>query len=249
LAVEEHFYLVLPPVLIFLRWRRGGGADPFRPILYAFAVVAAVGLWLRWEQAGRAPYSHKTHLFPTHLRLDALWFGVAIAYLHHFRRESLAGWTRRWERVWVLAAVLLMVPPFVFRLEDNFFLPTAGFSCLYLAGGLLICVLLENPLPRNRLVRLVAWIGFYSYSIYLWHFFVLRVTCGKWMGAEIAGRPPWGLYLLYLAGSVLTGVLMAKVVECPFLALRDRLFPSRSGPGEQEVPKSSSCALTEAQTS
>ncbi len=249
LAVEEHFYLLLPLVLILLRSRRGGEADPFRAVLPIFAVVAAVTLWLRCDQAIRLPYSHKTHLFPTHLRLDALSFGVAIAYLHHFRREVLAGWIRGRERLLGLLAVLLMVPPFVLRLEDSYFLPTIGLSCLYLAGGLLTCVWLQRPLPRNYVVRLIAWIGFYSYSIYLWHFFVLRVLAVKWSNSWNPDNGPWILCLVYLFSSVLTGVFMAKAVECPLLSLRERLFPSRARAKELQRPDSSGSVVTAARAS
>jgi hypothetical protein len=36
--------------------------------------------------------------------------------------------------------------------------------------------------------------------------------------------------LLYFAGSVVLGVAMAKLVEIPFLKVRDAYFPSRSIP-------------------
>jgi hypothetical protein len=35
--------------------------------------------------------------------------------------------------------------------------------------------------------------------------------------------------LVYLAGSVAFGILMANLTEYPVLRIRDRLFPSRSG--------------------
>lgn len=238
LAVEEHFYLLLPLVLILLTARRKGATDPFQPVLITFAVVAAVSLLLRWHQARLIPFSYMTHILATHLRLDGLWFGVAIAYLYHFQRETLLVSIRGRERLMMLVAVVLMVPPFVLYLEESFFLPTLGLSCLYVAGGLLICVWLSRPLPPNLIVRFIAWIGYYSYSIYLWHFFVQRAVFAKWSNSGSLEQPPWSVYLLYVLASVLTGVFMAKVIEYPFLALRDRLVPTRAPLVEPQHPDS-----------
>ena len=69
-----------------------------------------------------------------------------------------------------------------------------------------------------------------TYGVYLWHipvrFFGLAWVPRDW--------PPAASILIYFALSIAVGVLAAKLVETPFLALRDRLFPTRSQP--QPVP-------------
>src|SRR5436305_13913238 len=107
LAVEEHFYLGLPIVLLVLA---NGGAclrrlsirlrgqiptlarkshDPFR-LLVPFAALVFVGLPIaRCVHAWDLPYRHSTHLFPTHLRVDALLAGLLLAYAFHYHRSSL----------------------------------------------------------------------------------------------------------------------------------------------------------------
>jgi peptidoglycan/LPS O-acetylase OafA/YrhL len=64
-------------------------------------------------------------------------------------------------------------------------------------------------------VRPLAKIGYYSYSIYLWHGWVCRL---------LPRTTLIGLLGCILA-AVLLGALMGKVIEYPALALRDRLFP------------------------
>jgi peptidoglycan/LPS O-acetylase OafA/YrhL len=64
-------------------------------------------------------------------------------------------------------------------------------------------------------VRPLAKIGYYSYSIYLWHGWVCSL------------RPQGTLVSMLgcILAAVLLGALIGKVIEYPALALRDRLFP------------------------
>jgi peptidoglycan/LPS O-acetylase OafA/YrhL len=78
LAVEEHFYLLLPLVLFCLA---KGQSDPHRPYRYlphAVAVVAAVCLACRLAVAHQR-VNVLSHVTPTHLRIDGLFFGVLVA--------------------------------------------------------------------------------------------------------------------------------------------------------------------------
>ncbi len=88
LAVEEHFYLLLPFTFSILLRVNRNSPTPLKPIL-TLAVVTGVALLalrvLNWYY--RPSYEHLTHLFPTHLRLDSLFYGVAISYAYHFHSD------------------------------------------------------------------------------------------------------------------------------------------------------------------
>lgn len=228
LAVEEHFYLLLALSLVCLRWWSRESNDPFRPLLMSFAVIAVVSLSFRLEFSWRVPFGIRSHLFPTHFRLDSLSFGAAISYLYHFRREWFTELLRGKANWLLILALVLLVPPFVLPLENSYFLPTLGLTCLYVAGGLMICAWLSKPLPGVFVVRGLAWIGYYSYSIYLWHCFVLRLLTIKFDLALNSGGLCTQFVVLYVSGSVLLGVVMAKLVELPFVSIRDRWFPSQT---------------------
>ncbi len=105
LAVEEHFYFLLALLAaILVRWdvakRREGPtgqsrvSDPFAALVPIFGVVAVVALIIRIVAATHGTPSFYHNLFPTHLRLDSLLFGVLLSYLVWSRGEAVSAWVR-----------------------------------------------------------------------------------------------------------------------------------------------------------
>lgn len=232
LAVEEHFYLLLPLTLLFLGRTGKAGRDAFRPLVPICLGVGLVLLSLRIHLFYALPFTPKSHIAPTHLRIDSLLFGVLLSYFYHFRREETVAFVRAWS-YWLLVASFALISPMLFLdLGKQFFLQTVGLSCLTLGFGGLLMLSLCRRAPAPAFARgigsFLAAIGFYSYSIYLWHLNVAVFTRSL-TDSLLAGRRSCLLEAaIYLPGSILAGVLMAKIVEVPVLALRDRWFPSRS---------------------
>src|SRR5262249_13293300 len=168
-AVEEHFYLMLPLVLLLLVRKGFGARDPFRAIPYIVGVAIAACLTLRvMNFLFRSEYSYETYVFPTHLRIDSLLFGVGMAYFHHFHGESFQRTFHRHRHVLMLIGISLMTTKFLMA-HGSFYANTFGFMQYYLGGAALLVGVLMCEIPRNRLTAAVASIGAYSYSIYLWH--------------------------------------------------------------------------------
>jgi peptidoglycan/LPS O-acetylase OafA/YrhL len=183
---------------------------------------------LRETTAG-LPFSAAMHLFGTHIRLDALFFGVILSYCWHFK--GLASNTRIARRArWLFAASLfLLMPAFLFDIEHTPWLHVSGLTVVYLGSGTLLLAMLYTRMPDSRAIRGLATIGSFSYSIYLWHMPVHR-----WLIAiieRVNGAPlPWSAYAtVYLVGSVVVGIVASIVIEYPVLRLRDRLYPADSG--------------------
>lgn len=222
LAVEEHFYFLLPPAAALLvRW----GAFRRAPVRTAALVMGALGAGVLAVRIGMVARDATLEavLFRTHTRIDALAFGVWLSVVWNFAPASVA-LVRRWRPALIAVGLLLTAPSYLLPIADPRLL-TLGLTANYLGYGMVLAAALATRRPiAGPLTRPLAFVGFYSYSIYLWHFPVLA-----WVLDRIHVRP----YdrLVFLAGSIAVGVLVAKAVELPALRLRDRLVPAEAMPG------------------
>ena len=230
LAVEEHFYAMVGVLLFFLSLKKMG--DPFRRIHILFLICAVSVLLMRLYVSMSQPYSHLKNIFPTHLRIDALFFGVLLSYCNHFKKNELEPWVRRNSRLILGASALCVLPCFLWELETSFFIYTFGLTFLYLGfGGLLLVVLYEPRLEHligRGFLGIIARLGAYSYSIYLWHMPVRywqKYAIQNLLGFTPSPAIQTFAYVFLCMG---VGLLMSKIVEVPFLKLRDHFFPSRS---------------------
>ena len=166
--------------------------------------------------------------YSTHLRLDSLLFGVLLAYGLRFAPNALIAIQRR---------RLLILCVCIFALILVVFWPFGGWftglivdrTVIYLASGGILIAALPSPGHTSAALSLpakvVAWIGFYSYSIYLWHVNPARYALIDWLRAYTQS---WViLTCVYIMVSLILGVVLGKLVEWPMLRLRDRLFPAQ----------------------
>ena len=205
LSVEEHFYLFLPLLLmLMIRFRQD-----FRLIPWILAGIAVLCLALRIV-------THPAEAYATHLRMDALFAGVALGYLYHFQFSWFQKLTGNYVLPLVFLAILL---PVKFAWESRV-MQTVGLSCLWLGFSLLVAwssVRQPNSWWGKSVARSLAAVGFYSYSIYLWHaplaalfrFFYPNSAIGFWA---------------YIAAAVTVGIGMSRLIEQPVLRVRDKWY-------------------------
>jgi peptidoglycan/LPS O-acetylase OafA/YrhL len=227
LAVEEHFYILLPLTLWFLlRKARLADPDPFRILPRVFVCLAVVLLVARLLTAQYfAPYRYEINLFPTHLRIDSLFFGVVISYYAHFHGEKFSQFARTYFWPLTAAGVVLVAPCFLME-QSQPWMYTYGYAALYLGFGALLIVFLHVPVesawpPVVRALNALAYIGTFSYSIYLWHLAWAQFVVGRDLG-----RIPYFGLVIYYGGAIAAGILVSKLIEMPTLRLRDRLYPA-----------------------
>jgi peptidoglycan/LPS O-acetylase OafA/YrhL len=238
LAVEEHFYLILPLTLLLLLKLNSHSSRPFQPTLGVAACVGAACLILRlfnWHL--RHSYSFFTHIAPSHLRFDSLFFGVAISYAYHFHTTEFVERLTPWRRGLIAGGVLLLSPAFIFPVDTTSWMFTVGLTVFYIGSGMLLVGTLLCNIPQSRIVVFLATIGAYSYSIYLWHLPVISWGIPRLemvLGRQLGFGARVGAYLL---GSLGVGIITAKIVEFPALRLRDYWFPPRSKGPIEEVSK------------
>lgn len=211
LAVEEHFYLLLPFLLLALAKTRFAALPRL-----VFAIMAGL-LAARCVNALQ-PFSYQTHLFPTHLRLDGLFFGVLLAYWYDSWPEFRT-WGKENAKALIALGAVLMIPPFLLNVEMAPVLYTVWLSAQILGCGAILVGMVCGGVRENLLTRGLGKIGAYSYSIYLWHAIVI-VEIAPWLGCE--SLP---LVMLCCVG---LGAAMSQLIETPCLRLREWLTPAPS---------------------
>ena len=226
LAVEEHFYLALPLLLLALARIGRTKRDPFRAVVPLGAAVMLGLAVLRCINAWQLPYTHGTHLYPTHLRFDSLLAGVLLAYAYQFHRPDFDRLVTPRRRFLCFAGTACFLPAFLFGLETAWFVPTLGLT-LFACGSVLLIAAghgVTPPLPA----RLLAPMGVHSYSTYLWH--MPMVIWGLPICEHLlqAALDPGVRIVIYLVGSLVVGAAMNRIAEEPLLRLRDRWFPSQA---------------------
>jgi peptidoglycan/LPS O-acetylase OafA/YrhL len=207
LAVEEHFYLLLPGLLVFCprRWRVAA--------LFSLAVVVAV------HRAWHDPATQSQ--FHTDVRLDALLVPAAIAVL--LRGSEVRARLIPWLRLWPLLAILLLV---IVSLDRP-----SRLEPLALAWLMPFVVLGTMLRPRSWFARFLElaplrYIGRLSYSLYLWQqlFFVSHYGS---VSAHIAWLQRWPISLLATLGAA---IFSYYFIERPFLRIGRWVVARRSTP-------------------
>jgi peptidoglycan/LPS O-acetylase OafA/YrhL len=239
LAVEEHFYLALPLIVVaILSWRTARRAMNPYAIPAVFLAIAIACTMTRCVFNMHRPYNGQTHVARTHIRIDSLFFGVLIAYGWHFHREIVERIGRR--RYLLVTLAVLMLSPFLFiEITEEPFAYTFGFVSLYIAYGLLLIAAitcsaesgLSGWIVRNPIGQWIATMGFYSYGVYIWHNDInLHLLGGLRDRGVLANLDPtlrWAIFeIVYIGLAFLAGWLSYRLVEGPMLNVRNRIWPS-----------------------
>jgi peptidoglycan/LPS O-acetylase OafA/YrhL len=203
LSMEEHFYLVLPAVLVAFKGTR-------RWVLAGMAI--SVALW-------RMVLTHVIHRdyqfnFRTDTHVDALLIPALIALtLYPLTRNQAA---RRYIPAWSFPVFLV----------TELLLLTIRVPCFFTLQAIVLPLLiLPTALHPNTVqgrileTKPLRWIGWISYSLYLWQ--------QLFFGVNFAGSPP-GLALLRKPPINLLALLVCAtfshyVIEKPFIRLGHKL--------------------------
>jgi peptidoglycan/LPS O-acetylase OafA/YrhL len=242
LAVEEHFYLLLPVFLLTLIRLSKNRSNPFRSIPYVYGVLALAILAMRYVTAYQPGFRFEDApkvLFPTHMRIDTLFFGVVLGYLHHFRPDLIANLLKSAKnRRLIQAATAICLSCVLATYEESRFMLSFGLSLVQWGFGGVLVLSLYAPIPTaatfwseagRRVGNAFAYVGMYSYSIYLWHVAIVAHVLGVILAVAPVHLGGALQTVVYVALSIGIGILMARIVEFPALAVRNRLFPSASG--------------------
>lgn len=239
-GVEEKFYLLCPFILIWV------GRYPRARQLWILAALACLPAALRAltlaSQAGLAIeyadffWSVRS---PFHLALDGLWLGVICALIHRWRPVAMVRNPAVGQRLLILgitlvAALLMSIAWFDHRHFAAsvvvLSLVSAGFASIVLS--VVLGPTFISSWLRARWLRFLAEI---SYSVYLTHLILVspamrtaQLLVPRW--SDLAPLLKLAIFLpIFLAFSLVAGLILHFTVEKPFLLLkaRVRMSPSR----------------------
>jgi peptidoglycan/LPS O-acetylase OafA/YrhL len=241
LAVEEHFYILLiAGVYLAVRTRRiedRRGFHILALIVMSYCLLARCANNIVYNE-----FNVFTHCFPTHLRIDALLFGVVLAYNYHFNGAWLKQFVLARKQMLVTASIICLAPIALFEVEGTF-INTLGHTLAYLGfGGFLLLfiycadvVAFAKRTVGVRFFNTLSYIGFYSYSIYLFHMLLhtyLHRVMYDYLGWDMHFRT---YFVFYFGASIVLGIYIGKFIEMPVLKIREKLFPKYKPSRSSEV--------------
>ena len=235
LCIEEQFYLVLP-LVVLLAVKVGSSRAQAWLLLLALLVFGIAARWVLWSEYGLEANGQVAGYYPniyyaTLGRFDEFLPGIAIALVKNAHPVL-------WQRLMVrgtalfgagLAATLAVLYGVLrhYYVDDYgypFFMSVFGYSLVAVAFSLLVASALspQSPLYRIRIPGVTS-LALWSYSIYLTH-----KPIGHLLKDYLA---PYGLsqpvqVFLIGAASIAMGAVLYRMVELPFMRLRDRGVPS-----------------------
>jgi peptidoglycan/LPS O-acetylase OafA/YrhL len=261
LAMEEQFYIVAPILLLLL-------FPLFRNKLYFFALFTLLALGINAyyvfvKMGVSIPYNVS---FPTpawfdwfnhyyrasHLRFVGLLAGVAAAYVHVYKADSMrsffqqkAGLVKAMFVVAIAGVLFIAFTPLgewtvaphsvFYALPDVvgklFEVGNKAFFSYAIAFIILEC-LYDSSRWMNPLKRLLSWKGFYpiaqlSYSAFLFHvmfmFWAFPKLFAMWNGTMSETALFFVRYGIGVIGTLAMAVLMYYFIEQPFMRLRKRV--------------------------
>lgn len=251
LAIEEQFYLVLPPVLLLL-FRNKVSRRTIQRGLVALIAVSALLMGVLYDPAGdpsRVYYGTDTRAF-------SLLIGALFAFLFPQGRvlgRGPRGLSRRQRRLVDGAGVAAFAGLVALMLF------VSGYSPFLYYGGLLLASLLTavlivslvhpvSPMARLLSLRPLVWLGQRSYGIYLWHYPLLLLMNPR----NFTGEVPWLAFLIQGAVIVAVAAFSYRFVEDPIRhgaigrfinEWRAREAPRRALVGKRLAPMASALVL------
>jgi peptidoglycan/LPS O-acetylase OafA/YrhL len=232
LAVEEHFYLFLPAVLLlFARWKMRAGS--IIGVLGGICLIVLIARCLEVAGGGL-----QAAFFYTQYRIDSLLYGVILAAIYWMKPDVYQGIAKR--TGWLLAVVAVLVAWLVLATKHEPLDESIGYTIQAIGFCAFIVLMLEHSakVRDSFAYRAIAWLGVYSYGIYLWHSLALAPGDMVIRKATALGLPPAAIWFVALAVqsaiAIIAGYVMTRAVEYPFLRLRNALFPARRNASVRE---------------
>lgn len=213
LAVEEHYYLLYPPLYA---WFVRAGISRKRQAAYLLALCAGALVW----RCCRVAFFHSPweNIYEgTDTRFDSILYGCVLAIVANPRLGDNVEWWTKHSRLLASGGALLIVFSFAYR--NPFFRDTVRYSLLGIGLApifFLISLPQKHPLTRWLEWPVLCWLGQLSYTMYLIHHALFHHFYHLY-------RPSFLLAMGILVATILYAQGMRTLIELPLQRARNRL--------------------------
>ncbi len=242
LCIEEQFYLFMPLILLLLAY--------FKMIKKGVLVLLSLfvaGIFIRAQLFNHqvAPYAdngsiiqwYKWIYYPTWSRLDGLLTGVSIAAIMQFMPRLRQAVQRNGNLTLLLSLPILIAAYFLCKEQASFAASVVGFPLVSLGYGLMVAGAVS---PSGILYRLqsktTALIARLSYVLYLSHKIVIHITQEQFAKLNIEQDSNFMMFICVIT-SLLAALLLNKIIEKPFLLLRNKVLRAQQDKVPQKTPE------------
>ena len=230
LCVEEHFYLLLPLILIFLTSKNLFVKSYWILIaLLVFGIVFRIYIWSIYYPSNSdidssLPYWTEHIYYPTYNRLDGLLVGVAIAAIYQFSPKLWDKISKFGNQIIILSIALLTVVYFSFADLGTYSTSIWGFPLISIAYGFLVLgAISPSSFLYNWNSRITTLIAALSYAIYLSHKGIIHIVQELFTKLGIEKNSNL-MFLVCIIVCVVVAWLLNLTIEKPFMKMRDRIL-------------------------
>jgi peptidoglycan/LPS O-acetylase OafA/YrhL len=226
LCIEEHFYLVLPIVVLLFNNRSG----TVKVIILASLIIGS-GVYLRadiWlnELSWGQSYIEKIY-YPTYTRLDGLLAGALLATLQVFKPSLWSLVMKHANIVLIIGILSLSIAIWIFKFRFSFMATVVGFPLLSFSLAFIVAAAAsKNSIIGRFEMPGASIIATLAYSLYLTHKSVFHLIKINFPSLLEIGANGYIAFFVYAVAVFSVAVALYAIVERPFLKLRSKLLLS-----------------------
>jgi peptidoglycan/LPS O-acetylase OafA/YrhL len=228
LCVEEHFYLLLPILLLFTQVKNN-----FKNAYWLLIAFAIFGFAIRYysftqlyipnlQHENARMYWYKYLYYPTYNRLDGLLVGVGIAAMYNYLPNLWSRLSAKGNYSLLLGLLILAGAYFLCKDQMTFAASIFGFPIIAIGYGYLVIGAISPTCFLYKWQSTFSTkIATLSYAIYLTHKGVIHVTHVLLSNHHINSNL---LLIISMFICIIAAMVLHYVVEKPFMKWRSKII-------------------------